>query len=107
MTRIQCSGISHPAFSRTDGNKPSKKEAQIIAENGGCREFIEVENPSPAFRYLCRYCSPVAAPPPNTFAGKQFDKGLSRGASPDPGRQYSTPEPQVWNKDHYKRIAES
>jgi len=69
--KVQCSGKKHPNSSKGRSTED-------------CREFIEVENPSLNFRYLCRRCSPVAPPPPNTFAGKQFDKSMAKGGNPDP-----------------------
>lgn len=75
MIIVQCSGKAHPNASKT----------RAVED---CREFIELESPAPGFRYLCRNCSPVASPPPNTFAGKQFDKGLRRKK----GRHEGDPE---------------
>jgi hypothetical protein len=75
MTVIQCSGKSHP--------NAGKGRA---VEN--CKQSIEVESPSSNFKYLCRKCSPVAPPPPNTFTGKQFDNGLRRRK----GRHEGDPE---------------
>ncbi len=79
LTRIPCQGSANAAFKRTDGGKPSKKNAAPA-----CQNFIEVLGPvSPNVTYLCRQCSPVASPPPNTFQGKQFVKDLNRSAKPE------------------------
>ena len=73
--RIVCSGKSHP-----NASKSRAKET--------CSQYIDVELDSlaPGFRFLCRNCSSIAPPPPNTFAGKQFDRSLGRGGNPDPER---------------------
>jgi len=73
MIRVQCSGKNHP-----NASKFRAKE--------NCDQFIEFQEDSLAknFRFLCRNCSPVAPPPPNTFAGKQFDKSMAKGGNPDP-----------------------
>jgi len=71
MVRIYCSGKKHPNAAR---NRASED----------CEFYIELENPVPSFSYLCRHCSPVASPPPNTFAGKQFDKSIGKGGNSDP-----------------------
>ncbi len=73
---VQCSGKSHP-----NASKSRAKE--------NCTNSVEVDGGiSGSFKYLCRDCSPVAAPPPNTFQGKQFDKGLRRQR----GRHEGDPE---------------
>ena len=64
--KVMCSGKSHP-----NASKSRAKE--------NCTNFTLVEDGiSGNFKYLCRGCSPVAPPPPNTFAGKQFDRDVSR-----------------------------
>lgn len=72
--RVYCSGKKHPNASK---NRASED----------CKYYIEFPNdPGQAFKYLCRHCSPVAPPPPNTFAGKQFDKSVGKGGNSDPER---------------------
>jgi hypothetical protein len=82
--KVFCSGVDHPNASKSRAVKD-------------CSEFVllDQETTSQKFKYLCRNCAAVASPPPNTFTGKQFDRGLTRSGRGVHRGQVNTKAPSL------------